>query len=150
MGDTVGDPFKDTSGPSLNILLKLMSVVALVSAPSIAIIDSDSAMMYNTSVELHENVMKNEEVKKMVKIKVDEDGNKKATVTTTTTVNGEEKVETETLEGDDVEELIEKHKEKYNLIFRNNFETPIFLGVFLCLNFSFISICSILFEKVYL
>ncbi len=33
VGDTVGDPFKDTSGPSLNILIKLMAVVSLVLAP---------------------------------------------------------------------------------------------------------------------
>ena len=40
-GDTVGDPFKDTSGPSMNILIKLMSIVSLVIAPYIAVHSSE-------------------------------------------------------------------------------------------------------------
>jgi len=36
VGDTVGDPMKDTSGPSLNIMIKLMSIIALVLAPVLA------------------------------------------------------------------------------------------------------------------
>ncbi|MFD1820683.1 K(+)-stimulated pyrophosphate-energized sodium pump [Pseudarcicella hirudinis] len=47
-GDTVGDPFKDTSGPSMNILIKLMSIVSLVIAPYITV---QSGSMENTKLE---------------------------------------------------------------------------------------------------
>ena len=84
VGDTVGDPFKDTSGPSLNILLKLMSVVALVIAPSIAI-SSDTLTAYNTengSVEVKKELQ--------VEMKKNDNGLVKAVVTITTLENGKE------------------------------------------------------------
>ena len=109
VGDTVGDPFKDTSGPSLNILLKLMSVVALVIAPSIALsVDNTAMHSQNVNIEIHET---GDTVKKEVKVVINDDGDKKATVTTTTTIDGEENVVTETLEGEEVEKLVEEKKE---------------------------------------
>ena len=86
VGDTVGDPFKDTSGPSLNILLKLMSVVALVIAPSIAMSVTGTADTENTK-----------------EIKIEMTSNKgdlaEATVAYTTIVNGEKVTEQKTYSG---------------------------------------------------
>ena len=73
VGDTVGDPFKDTSGPSLNILLKLMSVVALVIAPSIAM-DSSEMTAYNLSHSAQEQtaelVVPGEKTNKKVEVTI--------------------------------------------------------------------------------
>ena len=111
VGDTVGDPFKDTSGPSLNILLKLMSVVALVIAPSIAL-SVDTVTAYNekavtATIELHEK----NETKEMKVLVKEENGEKNATVITTTEVNGKKEVTVETVEGDEVDTLIANHEE---------------------------------------
>ena len=85
VGDTVGDPFKDTSGPSLNILLKLMSVVALVIAPSIALTPStsDSHTIEKNIQISHSNL----------------DNSATAIVTITTTENGNKRVEEKVFEG---------------------------------------------------
>ena len=45
VGDTVGDPFKDTSGPSINILIKLMTVVSLVFAPIFLMINGGAGLL---------------------------------------------------------------------------------------------------------
>tara|TARA_R110002074_G_scaffold1815_3_gene10717 strand:- start:14001 stop:15632 length:1632 start_codon:yes stop_codon:yes gene_type:complete len=112
VGDTVGDPFKDTSGPSLNILLKLMSVVALVIAPSIALTgdsayaNEDSQKVWidedgNKHVVKGDMAMFTEEAEKIVKVNLEknDDGTAKATVTTTTTKNGETTTEDKVYEG---------------------------------------------------
>jgi K(+)-stimulated pyrophosphate-energized sodium pump len=87
VGDTVGDPFKDTSGPSLNILIKLMSVVSLILAPSLATMsandDAAAALTTKENIEVTVNVDK-----------VEENGETYTVTTTKTveTVDGEKKL----------------------------------------------------------
>ncbi|MDP5157227.1 MAG: sodium-translocating pyrophosphatase [Flaviramulus sp.] len=97
VGDTVGDPFKDTSGPSLNILLKLMSVVALVIAPSIAL-SSDVVTAY---VSNENRVEMTREIK--VEMTANDDNTFKAIVTTITSNKGNETTNYETFEGTEEE-----------------------------------------------
>ena len=129
VGDTVGDPFKDTSGPSLNILLKLMSVVALVIAPSIAM-GGDTLTAYNESKATTEVV--SQQIERSVEVRMDknEDGTSRAVVVTTVTESGNQSVSEQVFEGTeeevkakiaalnsaskDVEVIVEEIKEELN------------------------------------
>lgn len=112
-GDTVGDPFKDTSGPSMNILIKLTCLIGLVVAP---ILGGHSTTDTHTDViEVHVDGGKHKHmehaVEKKVKVKMtnNEDGTVKAVVITTSTENGESVTKEEIFEGtkEEVEKKIE-------------------------------------------
>ncbi len=103
VGDTVGDPFKDTSGPSLNILLKLMSVVALVIAPSIAISDTDVAEYIKDHVKVETVASKGISKDVTVEMTKKEDGTFEAIVSTTNTVGEEMTTDVQVFSGTEEE-----------------------------------------------
>jgi K(+)-stimulated pyrophosphate-energized sodium pump len=106
-GDTVGDPFKDTSGPSMNILIKLTCLIGLVIAPILGGHSAEVALTDHngTKMEITENgIIETVEVTKEVKVSMSEqDGMSVAEVTIETTKGGETTTETKTFTGTEEE-----------------------------------------------
>ncbi len=93
-GDTVGDPFKDTSGPSMNILIKLTCLIGLVIAPILG------GHAVEEGVALNETVLSTEMIKKVyVEMEVESDDIAKAVVNTTTIKDGESTVDERVISG---------------------------------------------------
>jgi len=118
-GDTVGDPFKDTSGPSMNILIKLTCLIGLVIAP---ILGGHNAEATNVNYEVNEVVFTEstqQNTTQFIKVKMIEnnDGSVKATLTITTLENDVEKVEEKTFEG--TEEEVEKQIKDFEATLKN-------------------------------
>jgi K(+)-stimulated pyrophosphate-energized sodium pump len=97
-GDTVGDPFKDTSGPSMNILIKLTCLIGLVIAPILGGHSNENS---------HSEEIRNEV---RLEIKGDSSEMATATITTATTLNGKTTTNTQEIEGS-VEEIEKKANE---------------------------------------
>ncbi len=90
-GDTVGDPFKDTSGPSMNILIKLTCLIGLVIAPILGGHASEEGMAMMNEIRTEKEVK--------VEMTKSEDGILEAVITTTHTENGETVTKEELFEG---------------------------------------------------
>jgi len=103
-GDTVGDPFKDTSGPSMNILIKLTCLIGLVIAPILGGHSSEESHEINANT-IDAQSISNEVIEKdiMVKMDANDDGTTKAVVTTTITENGKETSTEQVFEGTEAE-----------------------------------------------
>ncbi len=109
-GDTVGDPFKDTSGPSMNILIKLTCLIGLVIAPILGG-HSETALATN-------------EVRKEIRVEVNSDDTDKATavIKTVVTENGEIKTDEKIIEGtpEEVEAKVEALEEDIKIEVNKN------------------------------
>jgi K(+)-stimulated pyrophosphate-energized sodium pump len=101
-GDTVGDPFKDTSGPSMNILIKLTCLIGLVIAPILGG-HSAEANLHKETIEVTANIEadmnSNAERNVNVNMTMNEDGTIKAVVSYSVTENGKTITKEEGFEG---------------------------------------------------
>lgn len=105
-GDTVGDPFKDTSGPSMNILIKLTCLIGLVIAPILGGHDATVVVEEVTATEMVQAIQPEAgipavQTSKEVRIESMKDAEGKVKTTVTTTTN--DKVDTQVFEGTEAE-----------------------------------------------
>ncbi len=114
-GDTVGDPFKDTSGPSMNILIKLTCLIGLVIAPILGghSADAKHGENFDVNITIDKDSNHKKHIAKEVKVEIMEAGAIYiGKVTVKSTKNGVETIENERFEGTR-EEVKKQIEEKY-------------------------------------